>query len=334
MGSDLTYLTGYQAMPLERLTMLVARREGPAALLVPELEAPRVEPGPFDLRPWKETADPLALVASLARGARVAALSDQTWSLFLLGLQARMPSTRFVSATPLTKGLRLRKEPGELALLRRAAAAVDRVVERLRVESFSGRTERELARLVGEMTVEEGHDLATFGIVASGPNGASPHHEPGSRRIEMGDGVVVDFGGRLGGYCSDLTRTFVVGPPSSLLSELHEVVLAAHQTATEAARVGVAAGEVDAAARRVIVGAGYGDHFIHRTGHGIGLDGHEHPYLVEGNTELLETGMCFSIEPGIYLPGRLGVRIEDIVTVGDHGLETLNTSDRSLIQVV
>lgn len=333
VGADLRYFIGYEAMPLERLTMLVMGRAGEPVLVVPELEAPRVAPGPFAMHPWRETEDPLDIVADLAGDAALAMLGDQTWSVFLLGLQERMPGTTFQSATPLTRQLRARKDKVEIERLRVAGAGLDRVVARLGTTRFSGRTEREMAREVTVMTQEEDHDQALFWIIASGPNSASPHHEPGDRVIQRGDVVVVDFGGRNGGYCSDSTRTFSVGEPSALQREVHELVHRAQLTATDSVRPGIRAVEVDRAARRVIVDAGYGEYFIHRTGHGIGLEGHEHPYLVEGNNDLIEPGMCFSIEPGIYLPGRFGVRIEDIVTVTDTGVEVLNNSDRSLMVV-
>jgi Xaa-Pro aminopeptidase len=183
------------------------------------------------------------------------------------------------------------------------------------------------------MTLEEDHDQALFWIVASGPNSASPHHEPTDRVIEAGDLVVVDFGGKHRGYCSDTTRTFSVGEPDAQQVEVHAAVRAAQEAATAAVAPGVSAEEIDQIARRTITDAGYGEYFIHRTGHGIGLEGHEHPYLVEGNSEKLEPGMCFSIEPGIYLPDRFGVRIEDIVTVTDVGVESLNQANRALVQV-
>jgi Xaa-Pro aminopeptidase len=332
-GGDLRYLTGYEAMPLERLTMLVMTATGAPVLVVPELEVPRVGHGPFRVQAWKETTDPLVMVAELAGRPQVAAISDQLWSVFLLGLQKAMPDTRFVSATPITRPLRIRKDPVESEALRTAASAADRVVQRLQETRFSGRTEQEMARLVAAMTIEEGHDLATFWIVASGPNGASPHHEPGDRTVERGDLVVVDFGGKVRGYGSDCTRTFSIGQPSDEQIDVHGAVLAAQEAATAAVKPGMTAESIDGVARRIIVEAGYGEYFIHRTGHGIGLDGHEHPYLVAGNSELLEPGMCFSVEPGIYLPGRFGVRLEDIVTVTGDGVEPLNRADHSLMIV-
>ncbi|HSJ33839.1 MAG TPA: Xaa-Pro peptidase family protein [Acidimicrobiia bacterium] len=332
VGPDLPYLTGYEAMPLERLTMFVLT--GPrAVLIVPELEAPRVAAGPFEVRPWSETEDPVAIVAELVAATERLALGDHTWAVFLLGLQDRLPDVAFEACSELMAELRMRKEEGEIDLLRLAAHATDRVAARLAETRMSGMTERQLSLQVGRWTVEEGHDLDTFRIVASGPNGASPHHEPTDRVIEEGDMVVIDFGGRLGGYCSDMTRTFVVGDPTPEQEEVHDLVQVAQRAAVDAVRPGVTAAHVDAAARSVIEAAGYGEHFIHRTGHGIGLEGHEHPYIIETNSLPLEEGMAFSVEPGIYLPGRFGVRIEDIVVVTSSGVEPLNRANHDLVVV-
>ena len=207
-------------------------------------------------------------------------------------------------------------------------------MERIPAEvAFAGHTETEVARYLAALTVEEGHDEAEFTIVASGPNGASPHHHPGDRVIEVGDLVVCDFGGRHSGYYSDSTRTFVVGEPGADQTEVHEVVRAANEAGREAIAPGVPCQEIDRAARKVVDDAGFGEYFIHRTGHGIGLEVHEHPYIVEGNEQRLEPGIAFSVEPGIYLPGRFGVRIEDIVVCSDDGVESLNQSHRELISV-
>lgn len=333
VGSDLPYLTGYTAMPLERLTMLVVT-EHDATLVVPELEAPRVAPGPFEIHPWRETEHPVEIVTRLAGRPTIAAIGDQTWSLFLVQLLSRMPETTFLPASTVMSELRIHKSEQEIANLRAAGAAVDRVLSRIpREVRFSGRTERAVSREVIDMTLEEGHQTAQFWIVASGPNAASPHHEPGDRVIEGGDVVIVDFGGKLNGYCSDVSRTFSVGEPSAKAVEVHAVVAESQAAGRAAATVGTPCEEVDQACRRVIEAAGYGQNFIHRTGHGIGMDGHEEPYLVEGNSRLLEPGMAFSIEPGIYLPGELGVRIEDICVAGESGLDVLNRADRSLVVV-
>ena len=331
VGADLPYFTGYEAMPLERLTMLVVPVEADAVLVVPQLEAPRVQMrDAFDVRPWGEAEDPVAIVAGLASSTETVALGDTTWSTFLLGLQAAMPGTRFEEASPLTRELRMRKEPEEIRYLRQAAEATDRVVSRLESMRFSGRSEVDLAAAIRSMTVEEGHDVATFDIVASGPNAASPHHEPTDREIESGDTVVVDFGGRHRGYCSDTTRTFSVGEPKPEVAHAYEVLEAAQAAGRAAIAPGVTAASVDEATRLVIEEAGYGDRFIHRTGHGIGLEGHEHPYIVGGNQLPLEAGMAFSVEPGIYEPGEWGMRLEDVVVCGESAVDELNRSERHL----
>ena len=335
VGADLPYFTGYEAMQTERLTMLALPTEGDAILFIPELEAPRVERRGdlFEVRSWSETEDPVRLVSESVSGWRRGLIGDHTWATFALGLQERLPGLVLGRASDVTRELRMRKDSAEIDALRSAGQAADRVVARLRDMRFSGRTERELARLIAEMTVEEGHQVAAFGIVASGPNGASPHHESGDRVMENGDPVVVDFGGRFDGYFSDTTRNFVVGQSPKGYGEAFEVLLEAQKAACDEVRPGVAAQSIDIAARSVIEAAGYGEFFIHRTGHGIGLEVHEHPYIVEGNQLLLEPGMTFSIEPGIYLPGRFGMRIEDIVVVTDTGVERLNQSPRSLAVV-
>lgn len=335
VGADLPYLTGYTAMPLERLTMLVVPRVGEATLVVPQLEAPRVEPHPdvFAIRPWSETEDPIGIVAGLLAGARRVAIGDQTWATFLLQLQERLPEVSFTPASQIIAELRMRKDLDEVALLRAAGAAADRVAELLASERFAGRTERQISRLIADLLVAEGHDTADFAIVAAGPNGASPHHEPTDRTIEPGDAVVCDFGGSYRGYHSDTTRMFVVGEPPDGFVEAFEVLRVAQDLAVAAVRPGVTAESVDAVARGVIADAGYGEYFIHRTGHGIGLDVHEHPYIVAGDSTVLEPGMTFSIEPGIYLPGRFGMRIEDIVAVTTDGAERLNQSARDVVVV-
>lgn len=332
VGADLPYFTGYEAMPLERLTMLVLPVDGEAVLVVPRLEAARVIPrdDAFTVRAWDETDDPVGLVAALSQGATTALIGEQTWARFVLDLQGALPRAVFRSATPVTRELRMRKDQTELGLLRAAAAATDRVVATLADLPFVGRTERAIASDVQELTRGEGHDVASFAIVASGPNAASPHHEPTHRIVGEGETVVVDFGGRWSGYCSDTTRTFVTGEPTPEVAEAHAVLADAQAAARSAIRPGVTAEAIDAAARSVIAAAGYGEYFIHRTGHGIGLEVHEHPYIVSGNSELLEPGMAFSVEPGIYMTDRFGMRIEDIMICTAEGGQALNDSPRRL----
>jgi Xaa-Pro aminopeptidase len=229
--------------------------------------------------------------------------------------------------------LRAVKDADELAALRAAARAADAAFAAILERPFIGRTEAEVAADLARLLVENGHDRADFTIVAGGPNAASPHHEAGARTIRPGDPVVMDFGGPVDGYFSDMTRTVVAGDPPAGFEEVYGVVRDAQRDGMASARPGVAAEDVDRAAREVIRGAGYGEWFVHRTGHGIGLEVHEPPYLVRGNDQQLEPGMAFSVEPGVYLPGRFGVRIEDIVTVTADGAESLNGASRDLLAV-
>ena len=339
LGADLPWLTGYEAMPLERLTMLVLPAEGDATLVVPRLEAPRVEPRPdFAIRPWDETEDPTEVVAGLVGpSARRLAISDRAWATFLIRLQKLMPAAEWQPASIVTSPLRAVKEADEVDALRRAAQAADRVAAQLQAGEvrFTGRTEAEVSADIGRRLRAEGHSRVNFAIVGSGPNSASPHHEPGRRTIQPGEAVVCDFGGTLDGYCSDITRTFWTGgeEPPAEFRDLFAVLHQAQGEAVRAATVGTPCEDVDGVARRVITDAGYGPHFIHRTGHGIGLEEHEDPYLVGGNCEPLAPGHAFSIEPGIYIEGRWGARIEDIVVAADNGPDALNTVEHSLAVV-
>lgn len=329
VGSDLPYLTGYRAFPLERITALVLPVDAEPVLFVPELEAPRVDTF-VEVHPWAEVDDPYALMAAMLPEDGTIGVGDQMWASFLLALQAQLARATFVDAEPLMASLRATKEADEITALRDAAHGVDRVADELGSVRFSGRTEREVARIVSDLTLAAGHDEVSFAIVASGPNGASPHHEASDRRIRSGDAVVVDFGGRVRGYGSDTTRMYCVGDPPDGFADAFAVLLAAQKAAVATVRPGVTAASIDAVARTIISEAGYGELFIHRTGHGIGLDGHEQPYLVEGNEQLIEAGMAFSIEPGIYLPDRWGMRIEDIVVATETGVDRLNRSSRGI----
>lgn len=334
VGADLPYFTGYEAMPSERLTVLVVPALSEPVLFVPELEAPRVEPRWYEMRPWGETEEPVELAASMLANPSTVAVGDHMWSVFLTRFIKEWPHASWIPASEMTSELRVRKDADEIELLRQAAHAVDRVMARVPDEIvFKGHSESDVARRLAQLTVDEGHDSAEFTIVASGPNGASPHHHPGARVIEEGDLVVCDYGGRWEGYYSDSTRTFVVGGPTDEQEAVHAAVEAANQAGRRAVAPGVACQDIDRAARAVIDDAGYGEYFIHRTGHGIGLEVHEHPYMVEGNDRPLEPGMTFSVEPGVYLPGRFGVRVEDIVVCTDEGIESLNRSDRVLLAV-
>jgi len=330
IGSDLPYLTGYRAHVSERPTILVLDADGLATMVIAALEAPRVDnrPDVFTLAPWEETEDPIAIVNGLLNEADTVAVGSQMWSRFTLDLQARQTTRRWVDAEDLMAGLRIVKSPSEIELLRAAAATVDRIANEIDGMQFSGRTEADVSREIADRTMAAGHESIEFCIVASGPNGASPHHTASQRVIETGDAVVVDFGGYQDGYCSDTTRTFVVGSPPSGFESAYAVLKEAQESATAYVRPGVTTASVDAHAREIIDAAGYGERFFHRLGHGIGLDGHERPYLVEGDDTVVEAGMAFSIEPGIYTAGAWGMRIEDIVVATEDGAESLNTSNR------
>jgi Xaa-Pro aminopeptidase len=334
VGPDLPYLTGYEAMPLERLTMLVVRRDD-ATLVVPQLEAPRVTERPdlFEVESWDETADPVALVAKHAGGALSVAIGDHTWARFVLALQSALPDAVFSPAGRVTGPLRAVKDAAEIDALHAAARAVDAIADTMRARPFGGRTEHDVHRELVERMLDAGHERANFAIVATGPNAASPHHDPGERVIADGDVVLCDFGGTMRGYCSDITRMYAVGEPSTEISDAYAALVEAQEAGVRAAEVGVSCEDVDAAPRRVLTDAGYGKYFVHRTGHGIGMDAHEDPYVVVGNSTPLVPGHAFSIEPGVYVPGRFGLRLEDIVVATHDGPLRLNVAPRDLATV-
>ena len=336
---DYVYLLGYRAPALERLTCLIIPADGEPALVLPRLEEPlaRHELGELadeiTLVPWDETDDPIRLVQAIVVGARRAAVQDQMWARVALRLRAALDPTEIVEAGPTMSALRRVKSPDEIERLREAAAAADAVMTSVLGERLSGRSEAEVSRHIRELLLEAGHEAADFAIVASGPNSASPHHEAGARVIETGDALVLDLGGSLSGYCSDTSRTAFVGDPAPEFAALHAVLREAQAAACEAVQPGVACSEIDAVARRIIEEAGYGDAFIHRTGHGIGMETHEEPYIVASNGEPLQEGHAFSIEPGIYLQDRWGARIEDIVVCTDVGGDRLNRTSTELYVV-
>jgi Xaa-Pro aminopeptidase len=355
VGADLRYLTGYEAMPLERLTMLLVPTSdaSPLTLIAPRLEVtpargcPAAATGSVEVVAWEETEDPMRLVGSrlseaLGRDAsdlRAVAVDDNLRAAFVLGLQRVLPGASFALASTVLRRLRMRKDPDEVELLRLAAHAADRTVLAVAAGPLVGRTEADVAREIRDRLLAEGHDHAEFWIVASGPNSASPHHDPGERQIAPGEPIVIDIGGTVGGYGSDITRTVWVtggdpakGPDPDFL-RLYRVLQDAQAEATSSVRPGVACEAVDGVARGIIEAAGFGPNFFHRTGHGIGLEGHEDPYLVAGNGEPMEVGYAFSVEPGIYLEGRFGARIEDIVVCGEAGPVTLNEATRDLLVV-
>ncbi len=342
-GSNLAYLTGYRAPDTERLTCFAVSHEGPAVMLVPELElalarAAVGDPVDLEIRPWPEPSDPIRLMAGWLehvadRGERVL-VDDQLWAVRLLALVDRLPDRRWEPAASALTELRIRKSPIEVEALIDAGAAVDAVHELTPELLRPGRSERDVAADLHGAMLAAGHAAVDFVIVAAGPNSASPHHEPDLRPLAFGDAVVVDIGGRLpSGYCSDSTRTYHLGPPTEEFTVAYESLRQAQVAGVEAARAGNTCAAVDAACRDRLTEAGLGRWFVHRTGHGIGLDTHEEPYIIDGNQRELEPGYAFSVEPGFYLPGRYGARIEDIVICTDSGPIVCNHRPRDLFVI-
>jgi Xaa-Pro aminopeptidase len=324
---------------MERLTCLVVPADGDPVLVLPRLEEPLalhelgVLADDIEVVPWDETDDPVRLVQRLVGAALRVGVQDQMWARFALRLRAALDPAELVEAGPTMSALRAVKSDEEIARLRAAAAAADDAMRSIAAEPLSGRREAEVSGRIRELLLGAGHDEAGFAIVASGPNAASPHHVAGDRRIEAGDAIVLDIGGVRGGYCSDTSRTAFVGEPDPEFVALYDVLREAQAAACETVRPGVPAAEIDAVARGIITEAGYGDAFIHRTGHGIGMETHEEPYVVSSNDAPLLAGHAFSVEPGIYIRERWGARIEDIVVCTETGGERLNTSSTELLVV-
>lgn len=337
-SSDLYYLTGLAGNPSERLKVLLVSRGGGTAMVLPAFEVALIDH--LSVRPtlysWEEVQDPLAALQRAVRelgGARRVAVAPQLWSVFLLRIQRALPDARFVDGGPLISSLRMRKSPAELELMRAAARIADQAYLQLIEQPVGGRTEREVLTAIHDSLRRGGMDRLGGGIVGAGPNGASPHYKTADRTIAQGEAVVIDYGGQHRNYSADITRTPHVGAPGEDFRRVYQVVQDAQQAAFESVHPGVTCEAIDQVARDYITKEGYGKYFIHRVGHGIGLDGHEEPYLVQGNTLPVEEGMTFSIEPGVYLPGRFGVRIEDIVVVTADGADRLNTCTRDLTVV-
>lgn len=338
-GADLHYLIGTPGMDNERMMLFVLPREGDPAMIVPALEklATSKYANFFELLDWRDGEGPQArLNQLLGKGGSVrSAVGNHLWSMFLLELQKVLPGGSWTTASGVLKKLRVSKSAEEVGFLKEAAAIADKAFSELITLQFSGRSEREMMGEINNLLLKYGQEQMLFCIVGSGPNGAQPHHHTGDRVIQSGDAIVLDFGGGYKGYCSDMTRMVLVegGQPDSDYEKVYNTVNEARAAGHRQARPGVSCHSVDAATREVITEAGYGEFFVHRTGHGIGMEVHEEPYIMNGNDELLEPGMAFSIEPGIYLPGRFGVRIEDIAIVTEDGEENINLSTHEIVRV-
>jgi len=334
LGHDLPYLTGYHAMPLERLTLLVVPANGSSTMLIPRLEALRVGPMPsvFSLHPWDETEDPVAIASTVLGDAHTIAVGDQMWSRFLVDLITHRDS-KYVRSVEVMEPLRSRKDEAEIAALQAAADAADRVAAQLHAGEIPlvGRTEAEVSADISARLIAEGHQKVNFAIVAAGENAASPHHHPGDRVIRHGEIVLCDFGGTMNGYCSDITRCVHIGPVPADIAEAYEVLKRAQAAGVAAGNVGVPCEEVDGVTRRIIDDAGFGKYFVHRTGHGIGMEEHEEPYMVSGNSTPMAVGYAYSVEPGIYVEGKWGMRLEDIVVATENGPVALNKANHDLV---
>lgn len=333
-GPDLAWLTGYQPHITERLTMLVLSPDRKPTLVVPRLERGDAEEstaGPLlSFVDWMDGSDPYEAASTLFRPDAEFGISDSAWALHLLRLRQAMPDVSYRGLSDCLPMLRAVKDAGELARLAAAGAAADAAYRDIIGTRFAGRRETDVAADLAALLRQHGHEQIDFTIVGSGPNGANPHHEAGDRLIQPGDTVVLDFGGLRFGYGSDTTRTVSVGEPGPEARTVHEIVRQAQEAAVNAVRPGVTCEDIDQVARKIIADAGYGDNFIHRTGHGIGVTTHEPPYIVTGEAQPLVPGMCFSVEPGIYFADQFGVRIEDIVTVTEDGVQRLNNTSRVL----
>ncbi len=339
LGLDLPYISGYNAMPLERLTMLVVPREGEAQMVIPRMEAPRVtpQPGVFEILPWTELENPVEIVARLARAgspAQTVAIGDQMWARFLVELLPLLPGATY-QRSDVVSSMRMTKDATEIAALLAAGQAVDRIAAALQAGEIDlvGRTEADVSSELSDRIIAEGHQVTNFAIVAAGANAASPHHHPGPRVIRQDEILLCDFGGTMNGYCSDITRCVYLGTPPSEIADAYAVLHEAQAAGVAAGVIGNPCQEVDRVSRKIIDKAGYGEYFFHRTGHGIGMDAHEDPYMVEGNALPLAAGHAFSVEPGIYLDGKWGMRLEDIVVATTDGPLAMNTANHALVSL-
>lgn len=339
-GPDMRYfLGGSPRHASERVTLLMLPVDGDPSLVVPALERADLEDTigaqGIAMVPWRDGVDPYEVTAALLDGAGRYAVTDATWAMHVLALQRELPGARYAACADVLPMLRAVKSPAEVARMAAAGAADDAAYADALTLRYAGRREADVSADFARLLRDHGHEQVDFTIVAAGPNGANPHHDGGARIIADGDMIVLDFGGIVDGYGSDMTRTVHVGPDVDADErEVFDVVRAAQQAGVDAVRPGATCQNVDRAARNVIEAAGYGEYFIHRTGHGIGMTTHEPPYMVEGETAPIVGGMCFSVEPGIYLPGRFGVRIEDVVVAFadscPEGALRLNNAPRDL----
>ncbi len=333
-GSHMQWLVGFHPMPDERLCLMLVGRER-ETIVMPGLNAAEMRAHTdIGFVEWRDDDGPdAALAEAIAEvepdGAKRVVVDEAMRADFALNLLGKLDGAKPAFTGDTVGALRLVKSADEYEILKMNAMIDDGAFRKATAAARPGMTESELAAIINDHFLSEGAAPA-FAIVAAGPNGAFPHHHTGSRKFGTGDVVVVDIGGRKQGYPSDMTRMLAIGGKPEGYDEVHAIVEQAVQAALAAARPGVKAKDVDKAARDTIAAAGYSEYFTHRTGHGMGIDGHEPPFITATNDQILEEGMVFSIEPGIYLPGRFGVRLEDIVILRKDGAEVLSELPRTL----
>ncbi|MHA2076022.1 MAG: M24 family metallopeptidase [Candidatus Thorarchaeota archaeon] len=329
------YLAGIQAQMRERLLALVIRKDEDPTIIAPSFEVANYSSHTWikDFQPWEEDENPYTKVSDLVGSNKVVLLDESIPLGVYWSLEKALGGYRdTASITPLIDEMRVTKSETEIELMKKAGHIIDDAVSKAFAEAKLGMTEVDVQQVVHSEIRRQGA-TPTFAAVQFGENSALPHASPGGRRLKKGDVILMDCGCSLDGYNTDMTRVGVAGEPTEEIHKVHSTVLLAAETALETIKAGMACGAVDGLARRVIDDAGYGDYFTHRLGHGIGLEVHEPPYVVRGSSLTLQSGMCHSVEPGIYLEGKFGVRIEDLVCIRDDGPELLTFTSRELIQM-
>jgi len=339
-GPNMYYISGFLEEPSERLLSLIVPQSGDPFFIVPELYEQQVRAFSWveKLVSWKDSEDPNAVLSATLKQVvtrrPTIAVDSRMWSRFLLMLLSVAPDARYLDAATVMSPLRIKKTSEEIALMKRSAKIADTAFTETVKECREGMTEHQVAaKLVNELRRLGADSVGFEPAASSGPNAVLPHYRSGDRKLERGDLVVMDYGCLYRGYNSDITRTIAVGSCNNERKKACEVVRSAQEKACQAALEGVEAQSVDRVARGIIGAAGYGQFFVHRTGHGIGLEIHEEPYIVAGNALKLEEGMAFSVEPGIYVPGQYGVRIEDIVVIQAGKARRLNDCTRELVTI-
>lgn len=339
-GASLFYLTGLRFHLMERPVVLFVNPSTSPLIVLPELEVLKVEQSSIALEPIPYADDPSSWQTAFNRAMKTLKLQHkiigveptQIRFLEMDFIRKAVDGIEFIPANTVLTSLRVIKDSAEIERIRKAVQIAETALLATKPQIKIGKTEKEIASELTLQLLKAGSDTVFpfQPIVSSGPNSANPHAVPTDRKLNNGDMLVIDWGAAYEGYISDLTRTFAIGSLSQKFSEIAEAVLAANKAGCESVTPNIPLGTIDDAARTIISKAGFGDYFTHRTGHGIGLEGHEDPYLFGGNSTKMSVGMCFTVEPGIYIPGKGGVRIEDNVVVTVSGHEVLSTLDRKV----